>query len=450
MDLQTIAKHNARTFILYRVLFRARFYYPVFTLLFLDFGLTLSQFAILNSVWALTIVLSEIPLGGLADTIGRRKIVILSAVLLNIELLVWLFAPIHGGDTLFIFFLVNRILSGLCEAASSGADEALVYNSLEKANLQDSWASTLEKTQRYTSLYFMFVLFVGAMIYDPNVVGTITQFFGYKGTISQEDCIKLPILLNQIAAFFVLVHALSFRETWVQSEKITQSFKGSFKKVFTSIQWIKKSKTVILLLLILMFSESLILQFLTLMQQYWKVIDIPILYFGIIGSGLAFCASLMPSLGKYCFKRFQFKTNFSICYLNLIIAYSLIALSIPYFGILPVILLYCTYQCIIYFNGCYIHDACEESYRATVLSVQSMLSFSKYGILSILYSVLVAALSNETIQASLNQVFEKSLVAFPSYFALSTLTALLLYKLFNRKRGPLIASTLQSQPEQTK
>ena len=82
-----------------------------------------------------------------------------------------------------------------------------------------------------------------------------------------------------------------------------------------------------------MLSESLILQFLTLMQQYWKVIDIPIFYFGIIGSGLAFFASMVPALGKYCFKRFQFKTNFSICYVNLIIAYSLIALSIPYFGI---------------------------------------------------------------------------------------------------------------------
>jgi MFS family permease len=434
MDLKTIAKHNAQTFILYRVLFRARFYYPVFTLLFLDFGLSLSQFAILNSVWALTIVLFEIPLGGLADTIGRRKIVILSAVLLNIELLVWLFAPINGGDTLFIFFLVNRILSGLCEAASSGADEALVYNSLEKANLQDSWSSTLEKTQRYTSLYFMFVLFIGAMVYDPNVIGTIAQFFGYQGIISQQDCIKLPIILNQIAAFFVLVHALRFKETWMQSEKITESFKDSFKKVFTSIQWIKKSKIVILLLCILMFSESLILQFLTLMQQYWKVIDIPILYFGIIGSGLAFCASLMPTLGKYCFKKFPFKTNFSICYLNLIIAYFLIALSIPYFGIIPVILLYCTYQCIVYFNGCYIHDACEESYRATVLSVQSMLSFSKYGIISILYSLLVAALSNETVQTSLNVVFEKSLVAFPLYFAISTLCAFLIYQFFNRKK----------------
>ena len=45
----------------------------------------------------------EIP-GGLADTIGRRKIVVLSAVLLNIELIVWLFAPINGGDTYFFSF----------------------------------------------------------------------------------------------------------------------------------------------------------------------------------------------------------------------------------------------------------------------------------------------------------------------------------------------------------
>ena len=434
MDLQTIAKHNAQTFIIYRILFRARFYYPVFTLLFLDFGLSLSQFAILNSVWALTIVVFEIPLGGLADTIGRRKIVILSAILLNIELLVWLFAPIHGGDTLFMFFLVNRIISGLCEAASSGADEALVYNSLKKAKLEDSWSSTLEKTQRYTSLYFMFVLFVGAMVYDPTVIGKVASWFGYQGTILQEDCIKFPIILNQIAAFFVLFHALRFKENWEQSEKITESFEDSFKKVFTSLQWIKKSKIVILLFCIVMLSESLILQFLTLMQQYWKAIDIPILYFGIIGSGLAFCASMVPTLGKYCFKRFQFKTNFSICYLNLIIAYSLIALSIPYFGILPVILLYCTYQCIVYFNGCYIHDACEESYRATVLSVQSMLSFSKYGMISLLYSFLVASLSKDLVQDSLNQVFEKSLIAFPGYFAFSTISVFLIYRLFIRKK----------------
>jgi len=52
---------NIRRFIAFRVLFNARFYYPVFTILFLDFGLTLDQFAILNAVWAATIVLVEVP-----------------------------------------------------------------------------------------------------------------------------------------------------------------------------------------------------------------------------------------------------------------------------------------------------------------------------------------------------------------------------------------------------
>ena len=47
---------NLKRFIAFRLLYSARFYYPVFTVLFLDYGLTLEQFAILNIVWALTIV----------------------------------------------------------------------------------------------------------------------------------------------------------------------------------------------------------------------------------------------------------------------------------------------------------------------------------------------------------------------------------------------------------
>jgi hypothetical protein len=45
---------NIRLFIAFRVLFNSRFYYPVFTILFLDFGLTVAQFSMLNAVWAAT------------------------------------------------------------------------------------------------------------------------------------------------------------------------------------------------------------------------------------------------------------------------------------------------------------------------------------------------------------------------------------------------------------
>ena len=55
-DLQSIAQRNVRAFTIFRMCFNARFYYPVYALLFLHYGLTLEQFGILNGVWAATIV----------------------------------------------------------------------------------------------------------------------------------------------------------------------------------------------------------------------------------------------------------------------------------------------------------------------------------------------------------------------------------------------------------
>jgi hypothetical protein len=43
---------NIRSFLAFRLLFGVRFYYPVFAVLFLDFGLSVGRFAALNAVWA--------------------------------------------------------------------------------------------------------------------------------------------------------------------------------------------------------------------------------------------------------------------------------------------------------------------------------------------------------------------------------------------------------------
>ena len=72
---------NPRRFVLFSVFYNARAYYPVLAILFLDLGLTLDQFALLNLIWAATIFLFEVPSGALADTVGRRKLLIASAVL---------------------------------------------------------------------------------------------------------------------------------------------------------------------------------------------------------------------------------------------------------------------------------------------------------------------------------------------------------------------------------
>ena len=87
---------NLKRFIAFRLLYSARFYYPVFTVLFLDYGLTLEQFAILNIVWALTIVGAEVPSGALADIVGRKRLVVFAAVLMVAEMALIAFAPIAG------------------------------------------------------------------------------------------------------------------------------------------------------------------------------------------------------------------------------------------------------------------------------------------------------------------------------------------------------------------
>src|SRR5690606_35891112 len=93
---------NANRFVIFSVFFTARAYYPVLAILFLDLGLTLDQFVLLNLIWALTIFLFEVPSGALADTIGRRTLLITASVLMVIEMLCLLLAPRDGGMLLLV------------------------------------------------------------------------------------------------------------------------------------------------------------------------------------------------------------------------------------------------------------------------------------------------------------------------------------------------------------
>ena len=68
------AERNVRLFVAFRILFNARFYYPVFMVMFLDFGITVEEFALLNAIWAAAIVILEVPSGALADLVGRRSL----------------------------------------------------------------------------------------------------------------------------------------------------------------------------------------------------------------------------------------------------------------------------------------------------------------------------------------------------------------------------------------
>ena len=113
---------------------------PVFIILsspsffFLEHGLSWVDFGILSRIWAATIILLECPLPERWQTpLVAKKLIVFSALCMILEMLALILAPMDGSLLVFSLFALNRIISGVAEAAVSGADEALVYDSFKSA-----------------------------------------------------------------------------------------------------------------------------------------------------------------------------------------------------------------------------------------------------------------------------------------------------------------------------
>lgn len=93
----------------------------------------------------------------------------------------------------------------MAEAAASGADEALAYDSLKAAGLENQWGKVLERVQRDTSLGFFFAMLIGAVVYDPQMVSALFRLFGLSIFVDQVDLIKIPIFLTFLSAIIVFL-----------------------------------------------------------------------------------------------------------------------------------------------------------------------------------------------------------------------------------------------------
>lgn len=204
---------NIQRYIAFKVLFNSRFYYPVFTILFLDFGLTVAQFASLNAVWAATIVMAEVPSGALADIIGRKRLLVFATLTMVLEVGMISFVPTSNPSLIFYLFLINRILSGLAEAAASGADEALAYDALKDRGNPDDWGRILEVLARFQALGFIIAMSTGAALYDPRLMEGLCRFFGFHIALTQETTMRFPLYATLVLALFACLATLGMTET---------------------------------------------------------------------------------------------------------------------------------------------------------------------------------------------------------------------------------------------
>ncbi len=459
MTATPFAIRNIRLFIAFRIFFNARFYYPVFTILFLDFGLTIEQFALLNTVWAITIVIAEVPSGALADILGRKYLIVATSCLMVAEMCILAFIPLGNGQVIFWAFLVNRVLSGLAEAMASGADEAIAYDSLKAKGLHGGWPEVLSLQMRLRSAASIITMTLGALVYDPNVVNRILEWLTLPVVLSQQTTMRFPIYLTLVLAILALLTALRLEET-PRKKRPGEGFQTleALRLTFQAGAWIARTPFALAVILFGMCYDHVLRMIVTMTSQYFRLIHLPDGSFGIIASAMALLGLFVPKVAERMAKSNTPLVN--IAWLSGITLLGLFGLSgfFPYFGLLPMALIFVAMLFVSFFTSHYLNMIADSDQRATVLSFNGLAFNLAYGLIGFLFAVLMARLRAAGTAAHpdweeiavANAAFQQAIGWFPWYCLACLGLAFGYFWLHRRRPGMELTTTAPGQADRSR
>lgn len=213
-------------------------FFPIMTLLLLERGLTLFQIGATVAVYSGTIILLELPTGGLADAIGRKRVYLIS--------LVTLFVAGLGMLTAwnFVTMMIAFCFMGVARALSSGSLDAWFVDEFQRIHPEGNLQPALARIGVFIPLGLGIGSLIGGIL--PMSLGMLTQqipgFTRYSGNL-------ITINLCLIAHFLLTLRLI--KEHLPATSESVKFFKG-FQQLpvvlTTSLQYGVKHPTISLLL----------------------------------------------------------------------------------------------------------------------------------------------------------------------------------------------------------
>lgn len=378
---------NPLKFIWFTTLYNARAYYPILAILFLDLGLTLDQYVMLNLVWAASIFLFEVPSGALADTMGRKTLLVSASLLMVAEMACLLFAPKDGGGLLLALCVANRLLSGLSEAAASGADEALAYDSLPEEGREAAWDAVLSKAMRFRSVGFVIAMILGGLMYDPAIVNRILpENFQLPVKLAH----RLPVALVMLQAIACVVLTISMKEAKIEREgTFMKAIRSALSLTLATARWVFTNPATRVILLIGLGIDAVVRNFATITSGYYRLIALPEWSFGFIGAAVGVGGYFVPWLAARLNRRFSTLANLALVAMLAVIGLAGIVPGASWWCLLPAGLLMMTMGYLGFTMSRALHRLSESGQRATVLSVKGLAFNLGYGGFSLAFSMLL-------------------------------------------------------------
>jgi len=396
------ADRNWRRFVLFRVLFNARFYYPVLAILFLDLGLSAAEYTLLNFAWALAIVFTDVPAGVLADRIGRRPLVIAAGVCMVVEMILLSIAPQNGGLVLLLCCLANRILSGIAEGMASGADEALVFDSLAERGRSSEWPLVLDQVMRWQGMGMIIAMIVGGAVYDPSFLNHALASLGFAVHLEKATTIRFPIYLNLASAILVLTCALGMREPSTRirhaapvngegENALAGCERTAWQIASRAARWIWQTPTALFVITAAVLIDCVTRLFLTFSSSYFRLIHLPEALFGLIGALMGGLGLLVSPIARRMVTANTMLRNYVL--LGVVVLAGLLGAACrwTYWGVIFLLPLGGAMTALGYIVSYYLNALADSDHRATVLSFKGVAINLGYGFISLLFALVLRA-----------------------------------------------------------
>jgi MFS family permease len=375
---------NISLFVMFRVLFSARFYYPILAILFLDYGLTLEQFALLNAIWAAAIVTLEVPSGALADRWGRKRMVQLAAGFMVAEMAVLVLVPLGNPWVVFCAFALNRILSGAGEACASGADEALAYDSLKTLGRESEWPAVLRRLMRWQSLAFVVAMLLGAAVYDPAFWNRVAGWMGWDADWTKSDTLRLPVVLTLVTAVAACGVATRMTEPPGMVAE-GASVRQVWNQILGAGRWILGQPLIVAVLLAGLLHDSFIRLILTLESEYLRVTGWPVAAFGVIAAAMSGLGMVVSPLAAWMDRAKGLGWKFFATTLATTLGLAGMTWMTTRGGLAFVLVLHLSFGLVAYFLSQVLNAKVDSSHRATVLSFKGLSFNLGYGLIGLAY-----------------------------------------------------------------
>ncbi len=317
---------------------------PVIVLFYKSNGLTMKDIFLLQSVYSLTLMVLEIPTGYFADRVGRKTSILFGAVLGFTGYLAYSFS--FG----FWQFVVAEVILGVSQSLVSGADSAMLFDTLAAAKQKDKYT---QLEGRVTS--------IGN--FGEAVAGII-------GGLLAVSSLRTPFYVQTCVALIAVPAAILLTEPPIKTIKIKPRLNEIISIIYSVLHGNLKLKWNTFFSAI---TGAATLTMAWFAQPYFGQLRVPVSMYGVLWAVLNLSVGIAAVYAWRFEKKYGAARTVIIFTLTIFCSYLLLPLMPGYSGLAVLLLFYLARGLATPTLRNYINLITTSEVRATVLSVRNFL-----------------------------------------------------------------------------